>query len=100
MGYYTDYNLSVQGAGGKEDEIEERIQEISGYTGLTFSDTYNCKWYDCFKDMEAVSLEFPKATFYVDGEGEEQGDMWKAIFKNGKKKVVKPQIVWPELKLD
>ena len=100
MGYYTDYELSVKNAEGKEEEIEDRIQGISGYSGLSFGDVYNCKWYGCFKDMEAVSLEFPNATFYVEGEGEEQGDVWKAIFKNGKNKVVKPQIVWPELELD
>ena len=93
MGYYTDYTLSVANAEGHEEAIEERIQEVSGYTGLSFGDIHNCKWYSCFKDMEAVSLEFPEVTFYVYGEGEEKGDMWKAIFKNGKTKVVRPQIV-------
>lgn len=100
MGYYTDYTLSVENADGKEEDIEGRIQDISGYTDLSFEGVHNCRWYNCFKDMEAVSLEFPDVTFYVEGEGEEQGDMWKAILKNGKSKVEKPQIVWPELKLD
>lgn len=100
MGYYTNYELSVRDAGGKESEIEERIQEVSGYCGLSFDDVYNCKWYSCFEDMKVVSKEFPNVTFFIDGDGEEQGDVWKAIFKNGKSKVVKPEIVWPELKLD
>lgn len=100
MGYYTDYTLSVENAEGKEEEIEQRIREVSGYSGLGFEDVYNCKWYSCFKDMKAVSLEFPNVTFYVYGEGGERGDMWKAIFRNGKSKDVKPQVVWPDLKLD
>ena len=100
MGYYTNYTLSVLNANGKESEIEERIQDISGYTGLSFDSVYNCKWYDRFKHMEAVSKEFPDVTLFIEGDGEEQGDVWKAIFKDGKSKVVKPEVVWPELKLD
>ena len=100
MGYYTNYTLSAQNANGKESEIEERIKDISGYTGLSFDSIYNCKWYNRFKDMEAVSKEFPDVTLSLEGDGEEQGDVWKAIFKDGKSKVVKPEVVWPELKLD
>ena len=100
MGYYTNYTLSVQNANGQESEIEERIQGISGRVGLSFDRVYNCKWYNRFKDMETVSKEFPDVTLFLEGDGEEQGDVWKAIFKNGKSKVVKPEVVWPELKLD
>ena len=50
--------------------------------------------------MEAVSKEFPDVVLFIEGDGEEHGDVWKAIFKNGKSKVVKPKVVWPELKLD
>ena len=100
MGYYTNYTLSVQNANGKESEIEERIQGISGSIGLSFDRVYNCKWYNHFKDMETVSKEFPDVTLFLEGDGEEQGDVWKAIFKDGKSKVVKPEVVWPELKLD
>lgn len=100
MGYYTNYTLSVQNANGKESEIEERIKDISGNAGLSFDSVYNCKWYNRFKDMEAVSKEFPYVTLFLEGDGEEQEDVWKAIFKDGKSKVVKPEVVWPELKLD
>ena len=100
MGYYTNYTLSVQNANGKESEIEERIKVISGYESLSFDHVHNCKWYNRLKDMEAVSKEFPDVTLFLEGDGEEQGDVWKVIFKDGKSKVVKPEVVWPELKLD
>ena len=88
----------MQNANGKESEIEERIKDISGYECLSFDHVHNCKWYNHLKYMDAVSKEFPDVTLFL--EGEEQGDVWKAIFKNGKSKVVKPEVVWPELKLD
>ena len=101
MGYYTEYEISVTGTNGiEEDLIESRIQQISGYTGLSFKSTCNCKWYDMKEDMQKVTLEFPQVTFFVEGNGEEQGDIWKAVFKNGKYKIVKPLITWPDLSLD
>lgn len=99
MGYYTDYGLSIENGYHVQDEIEKRLEEISGYA-LEVGYVMNGKWYDHDKDMIQLSKEFPDVTFYLEGNGEEQGDVWKAIFKNGKSKVVKPEIVWPELKLD
>ena len=101
MGYYTDYEISAENTTGIDmDEVESRLHEISGYTGLSFSDVYNCKWYGMEEDMLKLSLEFPQITFYVEGSGEEQGDTWKAIFKNGISKTVRPVVVWPDLTLD
>ena len=101
MGYYTNYEISAENTTGIDmDEVESRLHEISGYTGLSFSGVYNCKWYDMKEHMLKLSLEFPQITFYVEGSGEEQGDTWKAIFKNGVSKTVRPTVVWPELSLD
>lgn len=80
--------------------IESRVQKISGYPGLSFKSTCHCEWYFMKDDMKKVSLEFPQVTFLVEGSGEELGDLWKAVFKNGKYKIVKPVITWPDLSLD
>lgn len=42
------------------------------------------KWYEYQTDMEVVSKQFPNATLILCGVGEEQGDIWREYFRNGK----------------
>ena len=44
----------------------------------------SCKWYDHAKDLVTLSLHFPNSTISLDGEGEENGDIWGAYCRNGK----------------
>lgn len=77
MGYYTDYDIS-----NNREEVADAIEEASGYSW--YSRSMNGKWYDWHDHCTAVSKRFPDELITVEGDGEEQGDHWKAYFKNGK----------------
>ena len=82
MGYYTDYDIS-----GNREEVADAIEETSGYSW--YGRSMNGKWYDWHVHCTAVSKQFPDELITVEGDGEEQGDQWKAYFKNGKSQVCK-----------
>ena len=52
------------------------------------------KWYDYKNDMEKLSLAFPTTYFLLYGAGEEQGDVWKAYFYNGKVQIIKAYLIF------
>ena len=94
MGYYTTYTLSATQGYDKQEEIEEKLQEISGNSiGFGRDDSY--KWYDHEHDMKDISKIYPETTFLLEGQGEESGDIWRKYFKNGKMQVCKAKIVFP-----
>ena len=90
MGYYTDYDISEN-----SEEIQEAIEEKSSYGGW-YDGRLNAKWYQCEEDCKGVSLRFPDQVIIVKGEGEEQGDIWKSYFKNGKIQTCEGVITYPE----
>jgi hypothetical protein len=104
MGYYTDYyifvgeivdgvptdvtidffdrNMNVLETliGYSNSELYE--DNFYGETAYTFLDSV--KWYDHEKDMAKFSKMFPDHYFYLYGDGEESGDIWKLMFHDGK----------------
>lgn len=90
MGYYTYYDLSEL-----SDEQIEAVNDVSGYN---FSGKHDdsCKWYSWHEHMIEVSKLFPNDLLTISGDGEEQGDQWKAYFKNGKSQVCKAIITFEE----
>lgn len=93
MGYYTKYNLNII----SEDvhlleEAKKKIYEISEYND--FNDTI--KWYDHEDDMKELSEIYPETVFELSGEGEDNGDIWKKYFLNGKMQIAKAKIVLSE----
>ena len=94
MSYYTTYTLSTTKGYDNQKEIEEKLQEISGYS-IEFGWNDSCKWYDHEKHMKLLSQIYPETTFLLDGEGEESGDIWRKYFKNGKMQACKAEIVFP-----
>lgn len=85
MGYYTSYYCA-----NTDDEIEiikAKIEELSldneDFCYGLFSDDVE-KWYEANADLEKLSLALPTMTIYVEGNGEEQGDMWKQVWRDGK----------------
>jgi hypothetical protein len=90
MGYYTRFELEVVSGGDYETDYEEVISEQADYN--PFGD--ETKWYDFEKDMRKVSKENPKVLLKLSGEGEENGDLWEAYFKDGKMQICKAEIVY------
>lgn len=90
MAYYTDYDISEN-----SEEIQEAIEEKSSYGGW-YDGRLNAEWDQCEEDCKGVSLSFPDQVIIVKGEGEVQGDIWKAYFKNGKMQACKGVITYPE----
>lgn len=91
MGYYTQYELAVEN--GDLEEIEEAItKKYDGYN--PFGDS--TKWYNYEDHCRLVSLDFPSATIIISGVGEEQPDMWKHWFRNGKHKKCVAEITFNE----
>ncbi len=88
MGYYTKYDLHYEGQITEQEILMALIRANPGY--FDNADTLEMaleepiKWYSCEEDMLEVSKNFPNVMFTLEGEGEEQGDMWIDHFKNGK----------------
>lgn len=91
MGYLTDYDFS-----GNRKEVIRAIEDSSGYGKSDNGHYSQIKWYDWNKNLLAISFLFPDEVIEISGEGEEQGDTWKAYFKNGKSTELHPKIVFPE----
>ena len=85
MGYYTRYRLEWDIA-EESPAIEYYITQHEDEFGVdaTGEPLDECKWYEHETTMTALSKEFPRVTFILSGEGEEQPDMWKHRYKNGK----------------
>lgn len=92
MGYYTDYQLTVTRENmivedGELEPIIHKLEEISHYK---FDEVErNCimlweaKWYDNNEDVAVLSMFFPECRFDLEGNGEEEDDIWEATYING-----------------
>ena len=94
MGYYTTYTLSATQGHYNQEEIEEKLQQISGYS-IGFGRNDPCKWHIHEQDMKELSKIYPETTFLLEGQGEESEDIWRKYFKNGKMQVCKAETVFP-----
>ncbi len=81
MGYYTRHELSIVSGNDFVTDYEQEITETTKYSSL-FDD--EIKWYDCEEDMKEYSKKHPNTTFLIEGVGEENGDIWKSYFKDGR----------------
>ena len=90
MGYLTRYDIS-----NNPETVQQAIEEKSPYSFYS-GQTDTVKWYDWQKDCLAVSKDFPNLVINIEGDGEEQGDQWKAYIKNGKIQIAKAVISFAE----
>lgn len=90
MGYYTRFELEVTGV---EPDVSGKLWSDLGDL-CVFNDMQgrgtDCvaasgwtTWYDYEKDMLALSVKYPGCFFELDGDGEDDDDLWKAYFQNG-----------------
>jgi len=82
MGYYTTFNLKAP------VELIQQFREECEYAAHCLNEDGSSgesgKWYEHEDDMRAFSLEHPGVLFEMTGEGEENEDMWRKYFKDGK----------------
>jgi hypothetical protein len=90
MGYYTRYDIS-----DNPETVQQAIEDISQYSFYS-GQTDAVKWYDWQKHCKEVSKNFPNLVIKVEGDGEEQGDQWKAYIKNGKIQIAKAVVTFEE----
>ena len=114
MGYYTKYELDIDGevenwvtgrtldgqlvtvnTGVSIDTVKREIVALCG----TYPFYDACKWYNHSEHMIQVSKKYPDAVFILSGEGEESGDLWKKYYKNGREQLAKAKITYDECKL-
>lgn len=84
MGYYTNYKLVTTGLDVSEEDLCSELIATTKYDWDEDLELYDVKWYDYDKHMKHISNQHPNTLFTLEGDGEEQGDMWKAYYKNGK----------------
>lgn len=110
MGYYTDFKVTVTTSKGERlssaynDDALKILEEASnGYKFYNYGEDgvfhlSDAKWYKWEENMETLSANksYKDWVFVVDGEGEESGDIWRAIFSNGEGRIQKAKIVFED----
>ncbi|MFI8351243.1 DUF6205 family protein [Streptomyces sp. NPDC085596] len=83
---------------------EETVDTDDGQLIRKTASTVLPRWDDSFKaynlieHVQAIIDAFPGHTFSgrLDCEGEETGDLWRVVIRDGRAVKVTPQIVWPD----
>jgi len=101
MGYYTNYTLDLE---DDRLDISDVIsdKELDLLTGYTWDDykLYEVKWYGHDEDMLSLSKRHPEIVFRLEGEGEDQPDLWRRYYKNGKMQEARAIITYPKYNED
>ena len=99
MGYHTYYSLDVTipKKVKRHNYIEllrneYKVAQYAFDSNGEFGDS--TKWYNHEKDLKEFSKKHPKVLFTLSGEGEENEDMWKKYFLNGKMQVARAEITF------
>lgn len=97
MGYYTSYSISVSDE-SKLNKVLKLLHNISDGEVPSDSAYFNAKWYDFEEHVYAVSKQVPNILITIEGEGEDNGDLWIEYWMNGKVCGGQAQIIYPEYK--
>lgn len=118
IGYYTNFSLEAYTdprqkwgstpSAQEEYDMMKRLCEISDMWAVEDIDegcpfdiiTWECyKWYDHNEHMTELSKEFPNVWFILEGEGEDQGDIWRTMYHNGRYETVYAEITFPDFNM-
>ena len=94
MGYNTTFNLKAPVE--LIYQFREENEEAEYCLDEEGDSNESGKWYDHEEDMRAFSLKHPGVLFEMTGEGEENEDMWRKYFKDGKMQVCKARITFDD----
>lgn len=107
MGYYTRFKLGIIAkdriARDLKDSFYEDVEcgkakiEYLDLDALLQGNSDSMKWYQWEEDMKTLSRQYPNLIFQLDGVGrEEEIDVWRAFFKNGKNLVQTAELKFEE----
>jgi len=97
MGYYTIYTLCV--LNGNENIISKlREENEDAMYAIDENGVGRCmaKWYKHEEELKSFSKRNPDILFKLEGEGEENGNLWVKYIKNGKVQVCYAKISFDE----
>lgn len=109
MGYYTNFTLDCYDNHAYSFDISFETELGKALTATLheinpdyFDDDFDLKtlsddvlkWYDHDEDMIKLSLCFPDYIFILEGEGEENGDLWRTIYHDGQLERLNVKIVY------
>lgn len=99
MGYYSNFDISILDKDMNEifddkirNEIFDELAEASGYDKYVFTGYNEAKWYSHGEDMNAISLQHPEYTFFVERVGENRDDHWHCYYRAGKQAAYQARI--------
>lgn len=95
MGYKTVRTLTVID-GVPDFDYELDISRQSEYSSNYSIFGQEIKWYGFRNDITQYSKMHPDVTFEIHNVGEEYGDIWKAVVKNGEYKTFPAKITFEE----
>ena len=103
MGYETRFKLTaLTGRNYSQHDYLKVLAEIDPQEFSPEADSFEEEfeeprtWYNYKDDMKKLSLAFPDTYFLLYGAGEEQGDVWKAYFCNGKAQIIKATLTFKD----
>ena len=115
MSYDTQYHLTWDGNSPTIEDVAAKAAEIldettpgtrehennAGYWAGTLTGDNICKWYEHEVQMARLSREWPQTMLELSGKGEDDEDLWKKYFLNGRVHAVTAQVTYqpfnPEL---
>lgn len=104
MGYYTRFKVDFKTVGELSPPLMVDKPEIfvpvlnplidRGYPMFEGDGWSNdvLKWYGWGRDMMAASAQMPGVLITLTGSGEEDGDIWRAYFLDGRVQCTRPRI--------
>jgi len=85
MGYYSDFEITIDGENigsfGTEDMLKD-LSKISGYTQGE-GGVLDVKWYSYHEDLVSLSEKYPDKLFCLTRWGGDNGDMERIYYKDG-----------------
>lgn len=87
MGYQTCHMLKMEPEEPKVWDWIDQAREAGRDIGYALQEegwNEGISHWDHQKEMAELSRAFPEITFTLRGEGDDQGDLWVAYFRNGK----------------
>jgi hypothetical protein len=100
MGYYTDYELELQGKGPIYDRLKEKAYDIELCYSRSLEQVITdglseVKWYDHEEDLNSVSKDWPNVMFVLTCLGED-GERWRVYSMNGVAQKVPGKVLYEE----